>query len=104
MFKLLFTYATLSFDGEKPIPAVGAECCFDQEICTFDKKKRKRKINNISKHKTNELSNRYILLWPPLDLTRQKWKNKKGNYYIFQKTIWIYPLEEKKKKKTMENM
>lgn len=26
-------YKTLSFDGEKLIPAVGAECCFSQETC-----------------------------------------------------------------------
>ena len=24
-------YATLSLDGEKLMPAVGAECCFNQE-------------------------------------------------------------------------
>lgn len=33
---------TLSLDGEKLIPAVGAECCFIHEIF-FDKKQRKKK-------------------------------------------------------------
>lgn len=30
--------ATFSFDGEKQTPAVGAECCFNQDICGNESK------------------------------------------------------------------
>lgn len=40
---------TLSLDGEKLIPAVGAECCFIQETFFFKSKgKRKKNIQSIS--------------------------------------------------------
>lgn len=46
-FKLAMKNETLSLDGEKLIPAVGAECGFIHETYFFFKKNKRKRIKKI---------------------------------------------------------
>lgn len=80
---LIYTYATLSFDGEKLIPAVGAECCFNQEICRFEKRKRRKNTSYISKHNTRETSNKCFSTMTISRLHGEESRSKDNNLQLF---------------------
>lgn len=81
---------TLSLDGEKLMPAVGAECCFIHESLIFSKKiwavNFKIPIRNLDKNNNTKLLTNSMIDY---SLQTQKWVPSTNN--MFDKTMdeWV---------------